>query len=326
MKNSNSIKKVFWVFSIIILLGYPGFAFSVDYPTKPINLLIPYGPGGVTDLTGKCLAEIAKEILGQPVITVNKAGGGGVIAQSIAAKEKPDGYTLAVTSDTAFTQVPQMRDVAYDPLNDFEFIIGHMQNPGGIVCRADSPWKSMKDLFAYSKQNPGKVSYGCVGTGSAAHIATELILVKEEVKWRMVPFDGTAKLTPAILGGHVDIGCSDFPVWKSLIQAGELRALSVEGILKKEYPGVPTFEELGYQAPMGASFGIIAPKGTPAPIIKKLHDAFKKAMEDPRYEALCEKIGASKVYSSGEEYFRKIKEQYEVRGKILERLGMKKSK
>ena len=324
MKKSIFDRLFFTVCSIIVLFIYPIFAFSLDFPTKPINLLIPYGPGGVTDQTAKCLAEIVRESLGQPVVTINKAGGGGIIAQSIAAKEKPDGYTLAVTSDTAFTQIPQMRDVGYDSLNDFEFIIGHMQNPGGIVCRADSPWKSMKDLIAYSKQNPGKVTFGCAGTGGAAHIATELILVKEDIKWRMVPFDGTAKLTPAILGGHVDIGCSDFPVWKGLIKAGELRALAVEGILGKEYPGIPTFEELGYEAPMGASFGIIAPKGTPAPIIKKLHDAFKKAMEDPRYETLCEKIGATKVYSSGEEYFRKIREQYEVRGKVLERLGMKK--
>ena len=324
MKNSNSIRKIVGVFSIIVLLIYPGFAFGVDYPTKSINLLIPYAPGGVTDQTAKCLAEIVRESLGQPVVTINKAGGGGIIAQSIAAKERPDGYTLAITSDTAFTQIPQMRDVAYDPLKDFEFIIGHMQNPGGIVCRADSPWKSMKDLITYSKQNPGKVSYGCAGTGGASHIATELILIKEDIKWRMVPFEGTAKLTPAVLGGHVDIGCSDFPVWKGLIKAGELRPLAVEGILKEEYPGVPAFEEVGYEAPMGASFGIIAPKGTPAPIIKKLHDIFKKAMEDPRYVALCEKIGASKVYSSGEEYFRKIKEQYEVRGKVLDKLGLKK--
>lgn len=122
----------------------------------------------------------------------------------------------------------------------------------------------------------------------------------------------------------MDIGCNDFPLWKSLIKAGELRALAVEGVLKGEYPGVPTFEEMGYELPMGASFGIVAPKGTPAPIIKKLHDTFKKAMEDARYETLCNKLSASKAYSSGEEYFRRIKEQYVVRGKILENLGLKK--
>jgi len=325
MKNLNFIGKIFGILSIITLLICPIFAFGGDYPEKTIYLLIPYGPGGVTDLTGRCLADIAREILGQPVIAINKAGGGGVIAQSLTAKEKPDGYTLAITSDTAFTQIPQMREVSYDPLNDFEFIIGHMQNPGGIVCRADKPWKSMKDLIAHSKQNP-EVSYGCAGAGGAAHIATEFIMAKEAVKWRMVPFDGSAKLTTGLLGGHVDIGCSDFPNWKSFIEAKELRPLAVEGILKESYPGVPTFEELGYELPMGASFGIIAPKGTPRPIIKKLQDAYKKAMDDPRYISVCEKLGASKVYSSGEEYFKRIKEQYEVRGKILERLGMKKSK
>lgn len=324
MMNLNCVGRILGIFIIMIVLCYPGVARSQDYPTKPISLLIPYGPGGVTDLTAKCLADIAKEILGQPVITVNKAGGGGIIAQSVASKEKPDGYTLAITSDTAFTQIPQMRDVAYDPLKDFDFIIGHMQNPGGIVCRADSQWKSLKDLIAHSKLKPGEVTYGCAGTGGAAHIATELILAKEGVQWRMVPFDGTAKLTPAILGGHVDVGCSDFPVWKGLLKAKELRPLAVEGVLKDEYPGIPTFEELGYEAPMGASFGIIAPKNTPAPILNKLHAAFKKAMEDSRYEAVCNQLGATRVYSSGEDYFSRIRVQYKLRGEILEKLGLKK--
>lgn len=324
MRNLNSIERILGAFIIMILLSYPSAALPQSYPTKPITLLIPYAPGGVTDLTAKCLAEIAKEILGQPIIVENKAGGGGIIAQSVAAKAKPDGYTLAVTSDTAFTQIPQMREVAYDPLRDFDFIIGHMQNPGGIVCRADSQWKSLKDLIAHSKLKPGEVTYGCAGTGGAAHIATEMILAKEGIQWRMVPFEGTAKLTPALLGGHVEVGCSDFPVWVGLLKAKELRPLAVEGILKSQYPGIPTFEELGYEAPMGASFGIITPKNTPAAIISKLHAAFKTAMEDPRYEAVCNQLGATRVYSSGEAYFGRIRIQYELRGKILDKLGLRK--
>jgi len=308
----------------VVFLSIPDFALGESFPTRPISLLIPYAPGGVTDLTAKCLAEIATEMLGQPVVTINKAGGGGIIAQSIAAKEKPDGYTIAVTSDSAFTQIPQMREVSFNPLTDFEFIIGHMQNPGGIVCRSEREWKSMKDLISYSRTKPGELTYGCAGTGGAAHIATEWILIKENISWRMVPFQGTAKLTPAVLGGHVDVGCSDFPVWKALIKAGQLRALAVEGILRDQYPGVPTFEELGYELPMGASFGIIAPKNTPAPIMKRLQDVLSKAMKDPRYAAVCDRLGCSRVYSSGQDYFARIKKQYELRGKVLEKLGLKK--
>ena len=317
---------VLGVFLLITSLMFcPGLVWSADYPTKPINLLVPYGAGGPVDLTGRSLAEIAKEILGQPVVVMSKPGGGGIIAQSIVAKEKPDGYNLAITSNIAFTQIPQMREVTFDPLNDFEFIIEHMTMVGGVVCRSDSPWKSMKDLVAYCKQNPGKVTYGAPGTGGASHIGAEIIAAKEGVKWRMVPFDGSVKVVSALLGKHVDLAICDLIPWKSHVKSGELRILSIEGMGKGEdFPNAITFEELGYDTTVGASFGIVAPKGTPKDIIKKLHDAFKKSIEDQKYGDTCNKLGTFKMYSSGEEFFKKIKKEYEVRGKILKELGLAK--
>jgi tripartite-type tricarboxylate transporter receptor subunit TctC len=315
------------LFLIFILFLPSTFGFCIDFPTKPINLLVPYGAGGPVDLTGRSLAEIAKEILGQPIVVVSKPGGGGIIAQSIIAKEKPDGYNLAITSNIAFTQIPQMREVTFNPLSDFEFIIEHMTMVGGIVCRAESPWKSMKDLVAYCKQNPGKVTYGAPGTGGASHIGAEIIAAKEGIKWRMVPFEGSVKVVSALLGKHVDLAICDLIPWKSHVKTGELRILAIESMGKGEdFPNAVTFEELGYDMTVGASFGIVAPKGTPKEVIRKLHDAFKKAINDPRYEEACKKLGVFRVYSSGEEFFRKIKREYEVRGQILKELGLAKSK
>jgi tripartite-type tricarboxylate transporter receptor subunit TctC len=297
-----------------------------DFPTKPITLLIPYGAGGPSDLAGRSLAEIAEKLLGQPIVVMNKPGGGGIIAPSIVSKEKPDGYTLAVAGYIALVQVPQMREVGFDPLNDFEFILEHMTNPGAIISRSDKSWKSMKDLVAYSKQNPEKVTCGVPGIGGASHIGIEFIGAKEGVKWRMVPFDGSVKVNTAILGGHVDFGVfGDVISWKSHVKTGELRILAIEGLGRGEdFPDATTFEQLGYETSVGAPWGIVAPKGTPADIIKKLHDAFKRGIEDPRYLATCKKLGVIKTYSSGEDSFKKIRKEYESRGKIIKELGLAK--
>jgi len=321
----HQIWKVLGMISVIAIAICPSLVFSADFPTKIINLLVPYGAGGPVDLTGRSLAEIANAFLGQPVVVVSKPGGGGIVAQSIVAKEKADGYNLAITSNIAFAQIPQMREVTFDPLNDFEFIIEHMTMVGGVVCRADSPWKSMKELIAYCKQNPGKVTYGAPGTGGASHIGAEIIAAKEGIKWRMVPFDGSVKVVSALLGRHVDLAICDLIPWKSHVKTGELRILAIEEIGRGEdFPKAVTFEGLGYDVTVGASFGIVAPKGTPIEITKKLHDAFKKSIDDPRYEETCKKLGAFKTYSSGEEFYKKIKKEYEMRGKILKELGLAK--
>jgi tripartite-type tricarboxylate transporter receptor subunit TctC len=187
----------------------------------------------------------------------------------------------------------------------------------------------MKDLVDYSKQHPEQVTYATVGTGTAGHIAGSFIEAKEKVKWRMIPYAGSADVLPAVLGGHADLGMLDVSLVIGHLKTGVMRILAIEKIGKEKYsPDVvtSTFEELGYEIPVGATFGIIAPKGTPAEIIKKLHDAFKKTIEDPRYEEHCEKLGVLRAYRSGEEFFRIIKEQYEVRGKVLKALGLAKKK
>lgn len=312
--------------TVIFLITNQQTGFTQNFPTKPINLLVPTGPGGPVDLTARLLAEIAKDYFGQPVIAINKGGGGGILPAAIVAKEKPDGYNLAILPQSAFVQIPQMREVAYDPMKDFEFIIKYMVFGGGIICRGDKPWKSMKDVVDYSKKYPGEVTFGAVGIGSATHIAGELIALKEGVKWRVVPFDGGVKMNTALLGGHVDLAVTELLSVRGLIKAGEVRVLAMDDVMEKaeEFAGTTKFEELGYESPSGGTFGIAAPKGTPSSITKMLHDSFKKAIDDPRYAEGCKKLGVIKAYNSGEEFFRILKREYEVRGKIIRHLGLEK--
>jgi len=314
---------------IIFFLTFQQTGITQDFPKKPITILVPMPAGGPSDMTARVLAEITKGFWGQPLVVVNKPGGGQIIAQTIVAKEKPDGYTLSVTSIPALVTVPQMREVAFDPLKDFEYILAHLSFAGGIVCRSDKPWKTMKDLIAYSRQHPGQVTYATVGTGTAPHIAGAFIEAKENVKWQMIPYDGSAQVIPAVLGGHADLGLADIALYISHVKTGELRLLAVEEMGKDKYFAnitTSTFEELGYEVPVGATFGMLAPKGTPADVVKKLHDTFKRAIEDPRYEEQCEKLGVFKTYLSGEQFFRRIKSEYEMRGKVLRELGLAKKK
>ncbi len=312
------------LFVMLSLMGltFPGESSAQKYPTKPIKLLCPYAPGGPVDVTGRSLAEIAGKTLGQPVVMENAAGAGGVRAQSILVGEKPDGYTLSITSNISFVQIPQMRDVPFDPLKDFEYIVQHMVMTGGIVCRKEAPWKTMDDLVAYSKKNPGKVTYASPGVGGASHVGAELIAEKEGVKWRMVPYKGSVEVVTALLGGHVDLAICDMIPWIEHVKAGALRILAVEKT--PIFPEATTFQQRGYNITVGATFGVVAPKGTPKEIVKTLEAAFGAAVKDPAYVKACQNLGLSAVYASGDTFFADVKEEYKARGPILEKLGLKK--
>jgi len=311
----------------ILILGglvVPHFSQAAEYPTKTITLMIPYGAGGPADTSARILADQARKTLGESIVIVNKSGGGGVKAQSILANMKPDGYNISLTSDIAFVQVPQMRDVPFDPLKDFEFIINYMAVRGGIACLSEKPWKSMKDLVAYSKKNPGKVLYASPGTGGASHVGAEMIAEKEGVQWKMLPFKGSVKCTSALLGKHVDLVISDFIPWKEHARAGNVRILALEEEPRLNYfPDAQGFNELGYKdITVGAEFGICAPKGTPKAIVKTLHDAFKKAMETKTFLDVMKKRAIFASYRSSENFKNHIHKQYKLRGEVLKKLGM----
>jgi tripartite-type tricarboxylate transporter receptor subunit TctC len=294
-----------------------------DFPAREVTMLLPYSAGGPVDLTARVLAEEAGKVLGQAVVSVNQPGGGGILNLNMLKTKQPDGYTLAVAPVITSVAVPQQRKVPFDPLKDFDYIIHHLAIRGGIVCRNDSPWKSMKDLLDFSRKNPGQVTYACPGAGGASHIGAEAIAKKEGLKWRMLPYKGSIDCATALMGGHVDLAICDFVPWKDLVKAGRLRIMVLEEEPRQAFfPEATGYKEMGYTVTIGGEFGVVAPKGTPSQALKIFHDAFKTAMETENYRETCKKLGVFPVYRSSKDYEAHINQQFTEIGRILKDLGM----
>lgn len=283
---------VSWILAQILILtfasGYASFAAEdpAKFPTKPIKLIIPYAPGGTSDLVGRKLAELASIPLGQPIVSENKAGGAGVIGSTVTAKAEPDGYTLLVTSCSPNIYVPLQRSVPYEQ-EDFTYIIQTADFSFIFAVRADSEYKSFKDFVEGARKNPGKLNYQSQGPKSAGHVQMAYIFNTEKVKVNHIPGEGVSEVIRQLLGGHVDAGIT--AGLGPQIKAGAFRGLAVAGPKRNElFPDIPTFYELGYShgIPFGCHVGILGPKDMPPAVTKKLHDAFKKAVDDPSYKEL----------------------------------------
>ncbi len=273
-----------------------------DFPTRPVTLICPWPPGGSTDVTMRALAEATTKPLGQPVVIENKPGGGGSVGPAtMAATAKPDGYTLSQIPISVFRQ-PSMMKVTWDPLKDFTYIIHLTGYTFGVVVKADAPWKTFDELVEHARKNPGKVTYATPGAGTSLHITMEAIAQKKGIKWTHVPMKGGAETTPATLGGHTTC-TADSTGWGPQVDAGNLRLLVTWGNNRtKRWPKVPTLKELGYGIVSNSPYGIAGPKNMDPKIVKVLHDAFKKGLEDPAQIAMLEKFDMEPWYMSSEEY------------------------
>lgn len=299
-------------------------AMAAEFPTKPVTLIVPWPPGGSTDVSFRVLAETTSKYLGQPVVIENKAGGSGTVGgATMAATAKPDGYTIAQMPITMF-RLPYMMKVSWDPLKDFTYIIHFTGYTFGVVVKADSPWKTWNEFIAYAKANPNKVTYATPGAGTSLHITMETIAMRQGIKWIQVPMKGGGETTPAVLGGHVN-ATADSTGWGPQVDAGHLRLLVTWGNQRtKRWPNVPTLKELGYGIVSNSPFGIAGPKGMDPKVVKILHDAFKKGMEDPAYLKILEKLDMEPFYKNTEDYVKYVKEMCEDEKEVVEKLGLKK--
>jgi len=220
-------------------------------------------------------------------------------------------------------RLPYIQKVNFDPIADFTYIIGITGYTFGVVVRADAPWKTWQEFIAYAKANPGKVTYSTSGTGTSLHITMEDIAVREGVQWLHVPFKGNADATVALLGGHVTAS-ADSTGWGELVDAGKLRMLTSWGAERtRRWPTVPTLKELGYGIVSNSPYGIAGPKGMDPKIVKILHDAFRKAIDDPNYLKTIERLDQERWYLSTEEYSRYARETFIAEKATMERLGLK---
>ena len=310
------------VLAAVAVVASYGVAAAQDYPTKPITLIVPWPAGGSTDISMRAIADAASKHLGQPIVVDNKGGGGGTVGPAtMAATAKPDGYTISQIPITVF-RLPLMQQVSWDSAKDFTYIVHLTGYTFGVTTNAESQFKTWKDVVEFAKANPGKVTYGTPGAGTSLHIGMEQIAAKAGIKLTQVPFKGGAETNAAVLGNHTMLQ-ADSTGWRPLVDAGKLRLLMVwTGARSPNYPDVPTLKELGYDMVYDSPFGIAGPKGMDPKIVAKLHDAFKKAIEDPAVIATLAKFDMVVNYKNTQDYVKFVAEVTKSERKVVESLGL----
>ena len=306
------------------LLLLSGNAYAQDFPAKPVTLIVPWPAGGPTDVAVRAVADSAQKHLGQPIVIENKGGGGGTVGIAVmAASAKPDGYTIGQVAVTVF-RLPFMQKTSWTH-EDFTYIIHLTGYVFGMYSSASAPFTNWKELVEYAKANPGKVTYGTPGAGTSLHLGVEQIAEKAGIKLTHVPFKGTAEVIAAVAGGHIMLGAGSIGAAKPLVEAGKARYMNVwTAEPRKSFPGVPTLVELGYGLVVELPWGIAGPKGIDPKVVAKLHDAFKKAIEEPTVLEALERYEMKPDYKSTADYVAAVKQQVEIEKALIERLGLSK--
>ena len=304
------------------LLAATAGAFAQAYPSKPVTLIVPWPPGGSTDRHLRGLAEIASKYLGQNIVVENKPGGGGTIGPSqMALQAKPDGYTIS-QFPMGMLRIPHMQKSPWNPLTDFTYIIGVTGYTFGLTVRADSPYKSFNEYIEAARKEPGKIDYASTGIGTTPHLNIEEVALNAKVTLNHVPFKGNADSTQALLGGHV-MAQSDATGWDKYVDGGQMRLLVTFGDTRtKRWPNVPTAKELGYGVVSTSPYGIAGPKGMDPAVVKTLHDAFKKAIEDPKHLELLGQLSQDVWYLNSEDYGKWVRDTYGKEKALIDRLGL----
>ncbi|HEU0260103.1 MAG TPA: tripartite tricarboxylate transporter substrate binding protein [Burkholderiales bacterium] len=295
-------------------------AHAQQFPSKPVTLIVPWPAGGSTDIYFRKLGEITARHLGQPLVIENRPGGSGMNGPATMAKTaRPDGYTISQLAITAF-RVPHMQKVDWDPITDFTYIVGLAGYTFGIVVKADSPFKTFQDLLAYARANPGRLSYATPGTGTSLHLAMEEIAAKAGVQFLHVPFKGYGDGAIALMGGHVMVQV-DSTGWAKQVDAGAQRLLATLGDKRTRW-NAPTVKELGVDTVSNSPFGLVGPKGMPREVVKVLHDAFKKSLDDPEYLKMLAQLDQPAWYMSSEDYGRWAVDMLKAERATIERVGL----
>lgn len=299
----------------LALSGLP--ARAQAYPTKPIKLLNSSPPGSTFDTIGRAACVEAEKKLGQPIVTDYRSGAGGTPAFVAAKNAAPDGYTLVVLSLSTIRQ-PIQQDVGYEGVKDFTWIASLAEINFGIVVPADSPFKTWKDLLAFAKAEPKKVSYGCPsGLGNSAHLFGSEIAAREGTEWLPVPFRASNDCMNALLGGQLTFAIDTLISAAPQVKGGKVRALAVATAQRsKLWPEVPTTKELGYDLTIESPVGIGGPAGMNPQVVQRLQDAFQFAAAQPSFNQLLENGALRPWYMSAAE-FQKFAEKAEREQRAL---------
>lgn len=304
----------------------PGAALAQDaWPAKPVTLVVPYPPGGTSDVIGRQLAQRLKDELGQTVIVENKAGAATAIGATFVARAPKDGYTVLLSAGTTFTVNPNFNDKLAYKLDDFEPVAPVATVPFAFVVKKDFPAKTIKEYAAYAKANPGKVNNATNGQGSMVHLLGELIATGLDLKLTQVHYKGAAPATMDMLAGVIDSNVEALTSAVPNVTAGQYRALAVLSHDRLPLlPDVPTFRELGYPTIAGETwYGVFVPAGTPRPVVDKLAGALRRITTSASFAENMRKIGNEAKSGSPAELRATTVEQAQLWGDLIKRLNIK---
>ena len=295
------------------------------YPAKPVRLILPFPPGGPTDLLGRVIAQKLSDQLGQPVVVDNRGGAGGNLGVELAAKSPPDGYTLVLSSPLIAISPSLYVKLNYDPIKDLAPIslVAYIQNV--MLVHPSVPAKTLKEFIQLARANPGKLNFGTGGTGTTTHLAAELLKVIAKIDIVHVPYKGTGLALIGLVGGQVDMLIMAAPAANSQIQAGKARALAVLSAKRvSELPNVPTTKEAGvdnFEVPIW--YGILAPAATPRDIINRLNLELNKALAAPDVRERLKKVDVEPVTNTPQQFAEFIKAETVRYAKVIKASGIK---
>jgi len=292
---------------------------AAEFPTKEVQIIIPWAAGGATDLIFRALAATTGKYLGKAVVVINRPGGGGAVGYTEGAQARPDGYILT-SAVTPLTILPHQVTTAFTH-KSFDAIINVVSDPSMFLVKSDSQWKSLKEFLDYAKKNPDMITVGNSGAGGGVHLVALAFEKAAGVKFNHIPFSGGGPSITALLGGHIHAVSVSPPEGIEHVKAGKLKIIALFAEKRFEmFPDVPTVKEQGINFVMGMWRGLIAPKGTPPDVIKKLHDAFKQGMDDPVFKKNASDMACNLQYLGPEAFGKLMASDHDFYGKLVKEI------
>ncbi len=300
----------------------PAWARADDYPSRPITFICPWPAGGTADQSMRSICQVASRVLKQPIVLDNRAGAAGMIGAKAIAAARPDGYTIGQIpiSVTRFSQLGMLQ---LDPRTDFTFLARTSGQTFGIAVLPNSPFKNLKDMVAFAKTQPGRVTYAHSGVGGATHVGMEEFALAAGIQLNPIAYKGGAPALQDTLGGQVDM-LVDSSSWAPHVEAGRLRLLATWGEQRTaRFKDTPTLKDFGYNVVVDAPNGVGAPKGLDPAVERKLREALRFAVASDEFKAVADKIDAPVMYLDGPDYQKYVQTMYDRETQLIQRLKLK---
>jgi tripartite-type tricarboxylate transporter receptor subunit TctC len=306
----------------LVALAFAGHAFAVDYPARPVKWIVPYPPGGTTDVLARIMAQWLSDKMGQQFIIENKPGGGNNIGTEFALRSPPDGYTMLLVNPANGINQTLYKDLKFSIVSDMQPVAGLVRSPNVMEVTNNFPAKTVPEFIEYCKANPGKINMASSGSGTSVHMSGELFMMMTGCRMTHIPYKGAGPALTDLIAGQVHVLFDNLPSSINHIRGGRIRALAVTTTEPSSaLPGIPTVAQTvpGYEA--SAWFGIGMPKGTPREIVDKLNAEVNRALNDPAMVKKLEDLGGTPIKGSAEDFGKVVQSEVDKWAKVVKASG-----